>query len=205
MRLISDTNRSDSTSETSGEDGDIAEAFTGKDIYQELISHANSVPILKVFRQYHINLDPQNRKITCPFKSHKGGRETTPSFYYYPETNSYHCFGCRNGSRAVDFVAIMEHCTKEAAAKKILNLFGADVDEDSIYDQIDFAERLNIMMDFSNDVREFHQKFPTEHARLYVEAACKKYDALNLKKNLNNEALRRIVEQLKEYITLYKP
>jgi len=61
------------------------------------------------------------------------------------------------------------------------------------------------MMDFSNTVREFYQTYPTEEAGVYVEAACKKFDALNLKKKLNNEALQRTVEQLKQYITLYKP
>lgn len=35
----------------------------------------------------------------CPFHNEK-----TPSFYVYPETNSYFCFGCNAGGSAIDFV-----------------------------------------------------------------------------------------------------
>ena len=98
----------------------------------------------------------------------------------------------------------MESCTKVQAAYKILQMFESDVDEDNIYDPEDFAERLKIMIDFSSTVREFYQTYPSEEAGVYVEQACKKFDTLHLKKRLNNEALSRTVEQLKEYIALYK-
>jgi hypothetical protein len=205
MCPLPDTSGPDSNSETSGETGNSATSFAGKDYYQELIGRANTAPLVKIFKHYGIRLDAYNRKVTCPFKSHKGGRESTPSFYFYPETNTFYCFGCKIGTRPCDFVAEMDNCTRVQSAHKVLELFESDVDEDNIYDKASFSERLEIMLDFSNAVREFHQTYPTEHARVYVEAACKKYDALNLKKKLNNEALRRTVEQLKEYITLYKP
>jgi DNA primase len=208
MCPVSDTTRSDGDSETPGEAGSVAEAFTGKDYYQDLINRADTVPLSKVFKLYGIRVNEYSKKLTCPFKAHRGGRESTPSFYYYPETNSFYCFGCNvggKGSHGCAFVAEMDRCTKTDAAHKVLELFESDVDEDNIYDVDSLSERLDIMMDFSNVVREFHQTFSTEHARLYVEAACKRYDAINAKKKLNNEALRRIVEQLKEYVTLYKP
>ena len=178
--------------------------FLGRDYYQELINRANSVPLIKVLRHYGIRLDPYNRKSTCPFKSHKGGRESTPSFYFYPDTNTFYCFGCKAKSRPCDFVASMDTCTKIQAAHKLLQLFESDVDEDNIFDRTDFAERLKIMLDFSHTIRDFYQTHSDPEARVYVEVACKKYDALNLKHKLDNEALRRTVEQLKEYITLYK-
>ncbi len=205
MCPLSSTARSNSDSETSGESGSVAAAFAGKDYYQELISKANTVPIIKLFRHYGVRLDAHNKKTTCPLKSHKGGRERTPSFYYYPDTNSFYCFGCKAGAHTCDFVAEMDRCTKVQAAHKILQLFESDVDEDNVYNAQDFEERLKIMMDFSGAVREFHQTYPTPEAGVYVEVACKKYDALNLKHKLDNEALRRTVEQLKEYISLYKP
>jgi len=205
MCPIPSTSRSDSDSKTPGETGSVAAAFAGKDYYQELIGKANSVPIAKLFKHYEIRLDTHNKKTSCPFKSHKGGRERTPSFYFYPDTNSFNCYGCNIGGRCCELVMHMESCTKVQAAYKILQQFGSDVDEDNIYDPEDLEERLKIMMDFSNTVREFYQTYPTEEAGVYVEAACKKFDALNLKKKLNNEALQRTVEQLKQYITLYKP
>lgn len=208
MCPLSSAAGSDSNSETSGEDGSVAAAFAGKDYYQELISKANTVPITKLFRMYGVRLDEHNKKSTCPFKSHKGGRERTGSFYYYPETNSFFCFGCRIGGQhahGCEFVAAMDGITKVQAAYKILQLFESDVDEDNIYNPQDFEERLKIMMEFSGTIREFHQTYPTPEAGVYVEVACKKFDTLNLKHKLDNEALRRIVEQLKEYISLYKP
>ena len=99
----------------------------------------------------------------------------------------------------------MNRSTKVQAAHKLLEMFESDVDEDNIYDRESFSKMLEIMMDFSNTVREFYQTYPTEEARVYVEVACKKYDALNLKHKFENEALSRTVEQLKEYINLYKP
>jgi arsenate reductase-like glutaredoxin family protein len=99
----------------------------------------------------------------------------------------------------------LENCTKVQAAYKILQQFGSDIDEDNIYDPEDLAERLQIMMDFSNAVREFYQTYSTEEAGVYVEAVCKRFDTLNRKKKLNNEALQRVVQQFKLYITLYKP
>lgn len=204
MRHLSNTARSDSDSLSSWEDGDIAEAFTGQDYYQELIGQANTVPITKIFQHYNVRVDTHNRKTTCPFKAHKGGHERTPSFWFYPDTNTYCCFGCRNGSRVVDFVAIMECCSKGEAAQKVLQWFGSDVDEDRIYNDQDFVVRLNIMMDFSNTIREFHQTYSTEHALSYVEPVCRIYDTLNLKRKPDNVALQRIVEQLKEYLIRYK-
>lgn len=212
MRTLSNTTRSDSLSKTPSDTGDIAEAFTGKDYYQELIERANTVPLIKVFRYYGVVVSELQHTIRCPFKSHKGGRESTGSFKYYHETNSFCCFGCHTGGQfahAAHFVAAMDGISVAKAAVKILDVFRdsiGDIDDDSFVSPSDFAERMEIMMDFSNTVREFYQTYLTENARVYVEGACKKYDALNLKhQKLDNEALRRIVEQLKDYINLYKP
>lgn len=208
MCPLPSTDRSISASETPGETGSPSEAFGGKDYYQELIGKANTVPIGKIFRLYNIRLDAHNRKCPCPFKSHKGGRERTASFWYYPETNSFFCFGCRVGgpfAHGCELVAALDGCTKVQAAHKLLQLFESDVDEDNMYNPQDFEERVRIMMDFSNTVREFYRSYSGEKAAVYVEAACKRFDALNAKKNLNNEALLRMVEEFKEYIRLYKP
>src|SRR5574337_99974 len=208
MCPISNTNGSTSNGETPGETGSAAMSFAGKDYYQELIDKANTVTIIKLFKLYGVRLDAYNRKVTCPFKSHKGGRERTGSFNYYPDTNSFYCFGCKIGgphAHGCEFVAAIDGITKVQAAYKILQLFESDVDEDNIYSAQDFEERLKIMMEFSDAVREFHQSFPMPEAAVYVEMQCEAFDTLNLKHKLDNEALRRAVERLKEYINLYKP
>lgn len=205
MRPVSNTTGSVSGSETSREARDFTAPFgVGKDFYKELIKLANSVPITRVFKHYGVRLDEYHIKVVCPFKSHKGGRENTASFYYYPRTNSYHCFGCKLGNRACDFVAEMEGCNKIKAAHKILNLFGSEADADNTLDKRDFSEKLEIMMDFSNTVREFRQTHAHADAHIFIEDKCRIYDALNARhKNLSNEALRDIVRQLKEEINSY--
>lgn len=190
----------------SGETGDVATSFTGKDYYQELIDRANTVPLTRIFKTYHLRIDEHNRKVTCPFRTHKGGRETTPSFWFYPETNSFRCYGCGTGHKQAhgcEFIAAMEGISRVKAANKILELFATEVDEDNILNKQDFSERLEIMMDFSNLVREFRQTHIDEKSHKFIEDMCWVYDQHNLKHDHSNEALRRIVEQLKDKIISY--
>jgi hypothetical protein len=208
MRPISNSAGSDSHSQTSGEIGDIAKAFIGKNSYKELIERANTVPLARVFKHYGIRVDEHNRRITCPFKSHSGGHESTPSFWYYPHTDSFRCYGCGVGhphAHACEFVAAMEGISRLKAANKILELFSADVDDDgNIFAGHNFSERLQIMMDFSNAVREFRHSNPDQQSQKFIEDICWVYDQHNLKHDHTNEALRHIVEQLTERIISYK-
>jgi DNA primase len=206
MCSVPDTTRSDGYCQTSGEAGDIAASFTGKDYYQNLIDCANTVPIVRIFRHYGLRIDEYNRKITCPFKHHKGGHENTPSFYYYPQTNSFRCYGCGIGhqnAHGCEFVAAMDGISRVKAAAKILDLFAADVDEEVVINQREFSERLEIMMDFSNTVREFRQTYTDEKSQKFIEDMCWVYDQHNLKHDHTNKALRRVVEQIKEKIVSY--
>lgn len=209
MCALPSSSRSISNGETSSDVGDVADAFTRKSYNEDLIDLADTVPLLKVFKRYNIYCNEAHHTIRCPFKSHKGGRESSASFKYYHDTNSFRCFGCHKGApfaHATHFVAAMESISLQAAAYKILDIFKADVGEvsDDILLRNDGGERLAIMLDFSSTVREFYHTYASEHARVYVELACKAYDLANLKHNLDNEALRRTVEELKDYIGAYK-
>ena len=205
MRKLPSTTGSDGYSEVSGEVG-YAEASTGKAYFQDLIQKANSVPITRLFRHFDVAINEYTHKTTCPFKTHKGGRERTPSFWYYPETNTYCCFGCRNGSRPVNFVAAMQGITRSEAAYWILEHFGSELDESFIFDGPDHTEQLEIMMDFANTVRNFRQSHDDTKSTDFIEHLCAIYDSLNLKhNNLRNPALRSMVGQLKEKIASYIP
>jgi hypothetical protein len=203
MCPLSNTGRSISDGKISGEAGDIAASFTGQDFYRELIQRANSVPLVSVFRYYGLRLDASNRKITCPFPSHQGGRERTASFLYYPQTNTFWCFGCKIGVAACDFVAMMDNTTKLNAAYKILELFNADALDGEEIDRQNFSERLEIMLDFSTVIRTFRQINMDQDSFNFIERMCETYDAINLKHKLNNEALRSVVQQLKDKISSF--
>jgi hypothetical protein len=196
MQFLPDKTRSFSNGETSWEDGNSQFPIKGLGNFKKLIDNANSVPLTKIFQHYGINLNEYNKKTTCPFSSHNSGRERTPSFSYYHKTNSYFCFGCKHGSTPVDFVAKIEGISKEKASEKIIEIFHSDVDENAVFNRESFDERLEIMMQFSNLVREFRKENPSEEAHVFIENTCKLYDALNNKLTLSNEALRELVQTL---------
>lgn len=206
MCSLSNKTGSISNSIPSRNDGDFTNSFTGKDYYQDLINKANSVPIINIFKLYGYNLNEYNKKIICPFKFHKGGRESTASFCYYAATNSFKCFGCNAGGRACEFISSLEGIKKIDAAHKILNLFHDDVDLDhiNIENQGDFSERLEIMINFSNFIREFRSNNLDEESYIFIEKICEIYDLHNSKRILDNKALQRVVEQLINKINLYR-
>lgn len=201
MRDISNTTGPIDYGEKPGETGNSPASF--KNALNEMIQRANAVPILHVFKMYGIRLDVHNRKTTCPFKFHKGGKESTPSFLYYPETNSFYCFGCGTGSRASDFVMHMDNSERPKAAAKILEKFNADVDEDLLYEGQNVAERAEIMAEFSNAVLEFRQKYESEHAFKFIEYLCWVYDRMNLIHTHDNDALRGLNARLIDWIQSY--
>ncbi len=203
MRPISSSNRPNSDSEAHSEAGGFTEPFTGKNEYKDLISKANAVPLTIVFKYYGLRLDECNRKIICPFKSHNGGRENSASFNFYPQTNTFWCFGCKTGPGAVDFVSEIEEIGKIQAANKILDIFSSDIDEDNILDRENYSLKLEIMLEFSSIVRDFRAKYNSSKSFSYIENICSVFDSLNLKHNLNNDALKHVVSKLKEQILSY--
>jgi len=60
------------------------------------------LPITKVLAYYNIKLD-KNNHIRCPFHD-----DDTPSCKIYPETNTFHCFGCGATGDQVEFCVKME-------------------------------------------------------------------------------------------------
>ena len=178
---------------------DDAYGINQRDFYKELINRANSVPITYIFKHYGIRLNETTNKIVCPFPSHKSGRENTPSLKFYPHTNSFWCFGCNVGRGCCDFVAAMEAISKAKAAYKIIETFN-DISSIEDIDQVNYSERLEIMLGFSNFVREFRQSNFKQSSDKFIEDICAVYDSLNIKHDLSNDALKSIVEQLKNEI-----
>jgi DNA primase len=209
MRNLSNKSRSISTSETPGEAGSFTESTFEQDPYEDLVEQANTVPLTKIFRYYNLRCHQENKKIRCPFKTHKDGRENSASFNYYHDTNSWHCFGCHRGgeyAHGPHFVAAMEGISVSQAAAKILDLFRDDVsyNADDFQPEIDQDEQFEIMLGFSEMVREFRHYYPGDEAEKYINKACKRFDSINAKRDLNNKAIMSLIEELKQYIMLYK-
>jgi DNA primase len=203
MRSISNTTGSISQGKALGQAGSFTDSVAGQDDVKDLISKANSIPMMRLFKHYGIRINEINRMVICPFKSHKGGRENSASFQFYPETNSFYCHGCKLGTKPVNFVSNIENISFIQSVHKIIEHFSDDIDEDNIFDIQDYSQRLEIMMEFSNCVREFRENYQGDKAFEHIEQICKHYDIINLKHNLDNDALRHVVDKLKEAILEY--
>jgi hypothetical protein len=179
---------------------------TNQELIQELIIRANAVPIFHVFKYYKIRFDFYTEKTRCPFKDHKGGKENTASLKKYEDTNSFNCFGCGRGGGPVIFVSLIDGCSLEKAANKILHFFSNKIDDDFLVDNgINSSERLEIMMQLSTRIFQFRQEHNDKHAFEFIEYIAWVYDHSNALHNYDNEALRRLVNNCIEHIEIYNP
>ena len=75
----------------------------------EIKSHLS---ILTVVHHYGCK-STRNNLLRCPFHDDK-----TASLQVYPETNTWHCFGCGKGRDGIDFIQFKEQCTQHEAFLK---------------------------------------------------------------------------------------
>lgn len=205
MYTISDTDRPESPGEESWEDRDPKPVDEADKQRKDLIAKANSVPMKLIFSFYGVKATEYNKRIVCPFKKHKGGKETTGSFWFYPDTNSFSCFGCHTTGGSCKFVAEMDRINQLDAAEKILSLYASDVDINfESQSTVDYSERLEIIMQFSDCMREYIQKNQFDETSLRrAEVISSVFDFMNVNFILDNEALKLLVEMLMSKIQKY--
>lgn len=90
-----------------------AEGLRSNNEWEEKFEYAKEARITDVVSRY-MKVKDFRRPICCPF--HK---EKSPSFYIYPKTNTFHCFGCQAGSSPIDFVMRWENCDFKEAINKL--------------------------------------------------------------------------------------
>lgn len=197
MQSLSNSDRSDSQNGQSSQT-DSSQQTPESNFYKDLIKKANSTSIKSLFKYYSLQLDETNRKIICPLPKHQGkyGRESSASFYFYPETNSFWCFGCKTGIYPTDLVAAMESISRTAAAFQIVNLFESDPNLDFSTKEVNSNERLEILLSFSDVIREFIQSNPNQISQ--AEKISLVFDTLYAKHNLDNKAIISIINKLKQ-------
>ena len=76
----------------------------------------------------YTNLKRSGRNLTglCPFHSEK-----SPSFFVYPENNSFYCFGCGAGGDIITFVRRAEHLEYLEAVKFLADRAGMKLPEEA--------------------------------------------------------------------------
>ncbi|MCM8784249.1 MAG: CHC2 zinc finger domain-containing protein [Candidatus Omnitrophica bacterium] len=81
--------------------------------FEAEVGLARQTPILNIaFSFLQLKKSGRNYTALCPFHPEKH-----PSFYIYPETNSFYCYGCNQGGDVVKFVQLaLNYDFKEAVA-----------------------------------------------------------------------------------------
>ena len=80
------------------------------------IERAKNNPIVEIASEMLELRKVGNRfRSLCPF--HK---EKTPSFYIFPETNTYHCFGCQKHGDVINFTQNIFNIEFKDAIKKLI-------------------------------------------------------------------------------------
>lgn len=202
MHSLSNFTGSNSSSRVSSPSGSSQADVERKQRLNALIQQADTVPLITLFRHYGIRFDSYTNKLICPFTKHKNGQESTPSFRFYPDNNSFWCFGCQTGRSSTDFVANMEGISRPQAARRILELYASEVSEDLVaIQQPNYSERLGILMDFANHIREQLQANKDDPTMVtYLEGITEVFDKMNQEYALSNSSLRVLADKLKSKV-----
>ncbi|MGM0640167.1 MAG: DNA primase [Thermotogota bacterium] len=94
-----------------------------KEITQKIKDNTNIEDVLSSY----INVKKAGKNYTalCPFHA-----EDTPSFYIFPETQTYHCFGCNAHGDVINFIKEYENMSFIEALKKAASIAGIKLDLD---------------------------------------------------------------------------
>jgi hypothetical protein len=176
-------------------------SYAEVDVTKQTVDKANSANLLDILNHYNINIDAYSRKSPCPFPFHKGGHERSASFYYYPDSNSFYCFGCKSGGSPADFVALYENVNRYNAAITILNNFSSNpahvVERHNNYDKI--------YLEFSHLIREFIMEHRDDTKAFdYAEYVCAAFDNVRNKYTLDPDGLNVIYTKLKRKLEEFK-
>lgn len=117
--------------------------------------------------------------ICCPIH-----QEQTPSCKIYPETKSFHCFGCDASGDLIKFVALVEQVDNNRAANIICNWFNLDTKNAD-----DYKPR--------QIIQQQHEREYKENPILikFVKSCIKNINQTNYfqKRGLNNETIKRFM------------
>lgn len=177
--------------------------YTEVDVVKQSIDQANQTSLLSILHSYSVRIDDYERMACCPLPHHKGGQEHSASFHFYPETNSFYCFGCKSGGCPVDFVSLAENISRYQASVLINEEYEVDTSQQMITKQ-----QLNcdsFYLEFADNIRTFllaHNKHPG--ALKFAEQICVAFDTLVQKYSIGPDGLSSLVGKLKARLDGYQ-
>lgn len=156
------------------------------------IEQANKSSLTEIFKFYNLNISAYNKKVCCPFSSkHSGGIDNIPSFVFYPDTNSFWCFGCKTGNKPCNFVSAIESVSVLAAANIILD---KSFELDNVETYTNYSRQIHL--DFSSYIRNLLQEYPKDFTT--IEEMCRTFDYFLVKyPDLNEKTQNLFLNKLK--------
>lgn len=166
------------------------------------VKQANSVPLRVVMARFGYQINEQTKKTRCPF--HSNGRERTPSFYWFTDTNKFKCYGCGRHGDVVEFVALHDNLYRSEAAVSIISYHTDNIDT-SVEVKKYVHEDIEPLMAFSDGIRVFlhsHQDDPD--AIVCAETICATFDQMRADENCTIKNLKTLVEKILRLLEKYK-
>lgn len=203
MSIFQSKARSISNDEASIKNRNIGNGFgnVGKQINGEVawqdnsspspINQANTIKLTNVCKHYGIEIGEFNKNIQCPFPFHN---DNGPSFYYYPNTNSFFCWGCKNGGGPVIFISLLESISKLEAANKLLGSFESEEIESQLFNKA--SEKNDLYLYFSSTVRDFIKKDSSTKAIEFIDKITLSFDTITQKHSVDNSGLKLLIDKL---------
>ncbi len=135
------------------------------DWLEELKSRCDIVDIVGRF----VPLKKNGREFSgcCPFH-----HEKTPSFYVYPETQSYHCFGCKESGDVIKFVSKYDNLGFVDSVERLASMAGLPMPELKDVDQNAIAQKKKERDEIMSALREagiyYHKNLYTKEPQAIV-------------------------------------
>ncbi|BED91666.1 MAG: DNA primase [Candidatus Improbicoccus pseudotrichonymphae] len=98
----------------------------------------------------------RNFSANCPFH-----QERTPSFFVYPDSNSFYCFGCNTGGDVITFIRLIENLDYVEAVAFLAKRAGISIEENK--DFYNFEPKKNIIYEINRKSAVFF------HSNLFKE------------------------------------
>lgn len=131
--------------------------------------------IVEVIGQYvPLKKAGRNFKALCPFHAEK-----TPSFYVFPHTQSWHCFGCKAGGDVFSFVMKKERLEFREALQLLAEKVGVRLEERPPKEM----EKERILREITSVAADYYHRL-----LLHPEKGAKARDYLN-KRGISQEAV----------------
>ncbi len=113
-------------------------------MFNNIFDAAKSVSIREVIQKFsnvNVGTGRYGGNIPCPLHIHDDNK---PSFHIYDNTNSFHCFSCKNSGTPIDYVKFVTGLVHNAdAAELICQEFGLQYEDNYVKD-IDYDNYVKV-------------------------------------------------------------